>query len=219
MRARYDGLADWYEAQVSAGDAGPFTDCALRLLGELAGRGRQVALDIGCGTGVAAPTLRDLGWAPVGVDLSADQLRLAAPRLPVALADAASLPVRSGSVALACTLLTSTDIADFTGATREVRRVLEAGGRWVLVAVHPCFHGAHAERLADGTIRQHPGYRETGFSAQPPFNTGVRSRVGAWHRPLAELVDVPLSAGFVLDRIVEAGPGPMPGLLGLALSA
>ena len=73
--ARYDGLAEWYDENLR-GFTLRWTD-ALR---ELLGRGPGRCLDLGCGTGLHFPTLVELGWTTTGIDLSADQLRLAAAR-------------------------------------------------------------------------------------------------------------------------------------------
>ena len=70
-RARYDGLADWYEATLLGDPLVP--DTALRLLG--AGPGRL--LDVGCGTGFHTVRFAEAGWSVVGIDPSDDQLRLA----------------------------------------------------------------------------------------------------------------------------------------------
>ena len=70
--ARYDGLADWYDAEF----ARPAEDAraiALRLLGEGPGR----LIDVGCGTGAHTAAFEEHGWTAVGVDVSDDQLRLA----------------------------------------------------------------------------------------------------------------------------------------------
>ncbi|MGC4852330.1 hypothetical protein ACLQ24_02785 [Micromonospora sp. DT4] len=47
------------------------------------------------------------------------------------------------------------------------------------------------------------------------WNTsGVRARVGAWHVPLADLLNATLSAGLRAVRFAEAGPGGVPDLFG-----
>jgi SAM-dependent methyltransferase len=99
--AAYDEIADWYELEFLGGRAAdPARDDSDplgigRLLRDLLGEGSGICLDIGCGTGVYASRVSQLGWTPVGADLSAGMLRHARGRLPVAQADAGRLPVRT----------------------------------------------------------------------------------------------------------------------------
>src|SRR6476646_6938623 len=92
--ARYDGLADWYDARYVAG-AEPHQPGLLELLGP----GSGPCLDIGCGTGRNFETIRASGRSVVGLDFSADQLRLARTRTdgPLMVADAAVLPFADAS--------------------------------------------------------------------------------------------------------------------------
>ncbi|MCI0689315.1 MAG: methyltransferase domain-containing protein, partial [Sporichthyaceae bacterium] len=83
--AAYDEIADWYEHeflgnQVATGNSpsGSAEDDPLgisRALRQLLGHGSGTCLEIGCGTGIHASSVRELGWTPVGVDLSAGMLR------------------------------------------------------------------------------------------------------------------------------------------------
>src|SRR5215217_3599702 len=126
--ARYDGVADWYDEHVAWSTA-----AAAPLIARLAGRGSGWCLDVGCRTGIHLTALAETGWSVVGVDASADQLRVARRRAgPVVAglvrADAARLPFRAGSCPLVVSAFTHTDVDDFTNLAREARRVL--GGGW-----------------------------------------------------------------------------------------
>jgi predicted TPR repeat methyltransferase len=72
MRAAYDEIADWYEHEflgpqdTRAADPLEIDHCLRALLGP----GRGTCLEVGCGTGVHAATVRGLGWTPIGVDIS-----------------------------------------------------------------------------------------------------------------------------------------------------
>ncbi|WP_275295245.1 class I SAM-dependent methyltransferase [Amycolatopsis sp. La24] len=93
--AAYDEIADWYEEEfLRAQPVNPGASALRDLLGE----GSGVCLEIGCGTGVHADLVRELGWTPLGVDLSSGMLRHARARQPTAQADAARLPIRDRSV-------------------------------------------------------------------------------------------------------------------------
>jgi SAM-dependent methyltransferase len=216
--ARYDGLADWYDGVMrDPGDRAPLAVAAFELLSGLLGPGSGLILDIGCGTGLASVRVRELGYQPFGVDLSADQLRVAAQRLPVVQGDAAHLPVASGSLAAAYSTFVSSDLDDFAGAVAEAYRILRPGGRYVSVCVHPCFNGGYSRLGEDGTVVVRPGYLSPGYNPGQEFGSTIRSHVGAWHRPLAEVVGTFLAAGFQLESLAEGGPQPVPALLGIAV--
>lgn len=87
-----------------------------------------------------------LGRTPIGIDLSAGMLRHADGRLPVGRADAVRLPVRDGSVPAVIAMMVHTDLPDYPVVLREIARVLQPGGVFVHVGVHPCFCGGFADR-------------------------------------------------------------------------
>jgi SAM-dependent methyltransferase len=209
--ARYDAWAQWYESYVAADRQG-FTGRTGRVLAQILGRGTGPLLDLACGTGIFAPRLRDLGWTPAGLDLSPAQLGYARGRLPVAVADAARLPVRTGSMAAVTAVLCHTDNDDYAAACRAVRRVLRPGGVFAHVGVHPCFIGAFADRSDPEQVLVKPGYwqRERSFEAWSPH--GVRARVGATHLPVSELLNALTGAGLTIERVLEDG-GPVPDIL------
>jgi SAM-dependent methyltransferase len=138
-RAAYDEIADWYEREFLAGQrAGGGRSGADplgidRALEDLLGRGGGICLEVGCGTGVRAGRVRELGWTPVGVDLSAGMLRHARGRLVVAQADAERLPIRDAAVPAAIAVMVHTDMPAYPAVLGEVARVLRPGG--VLVHV------------------------------------------------------------------------------------
>src|SRR5690349_4353549 len=74
--AAYDAIADWYATEFLAAQAHTdpigVTAAVTALLGPApdGSPGGPTCLEIGCGTGVHAATVRALGWTPVGVDLS-----------------------------------------------------------------------------------------------------------------------------------------------------
>lgn len=212
-RARYDGFADWYDANI-----GPFADAAGRELLELLGDGPGRLLDLGCGSGINLPRLTDAGWSVTGVDLSADQLRLARLRAPAGVellrADATALPFADGAFdAIACALL-HTDVADFAAVCREAARVLKPGDRLAYVGIHPCFVGPFARNPPGEPPELHPGYRNTGWTTEG-FSDGIRRRAGARHVPLAELLNAFLGSDLRLTRVTEAEDEEFPTRIGL----
>jgi SAM-dependent methyltransferase len=217
--ARYDGLAEWYDGFIrAAGLSAVELDVLERLLGHGPGR----CLDLGCGTGVALPALAALGWTTVGVDVSADQLRVARERAQAAgaelvLADAAALPFEDSSFDAVASLVTHTDFEDASAVFAEAARVLRPGGRLVYAGVHPCFVAPTVQRRDDGPHLLHPGYRRRGWWHEAPGfrlgREGVRGRAGVNHLPLADFLNALLDAGLRPERFEEPGEDDYPLLL------
>lgn len=213
--ARYDGIAEWYDAFIRSVDHTPIV---LEALERLLGSGPGSCLDLGCGTGIAFPILSRLNWSIVGVDVSADQLAVASEPAHLtgavlAEGDAGRLPFGARSFDAVVSLLTHTDFDDLRAAVREASRVLRDGGRFVYVGIHPCFVNPSVERQPDGPSVLHPGYRRAGW--RPDARGDVRTRVGAHHLPLAELLNAVLDAGLRLDRVEEPGSDDPPLLIAL----
>ncbi|MFB4278259.1 class I SAM-dependent methyltransferase [Nonomuraea sp. MTCD27] len=213
---RYDGLADWYDelnASWAEGNRAPLLD--------LLGPGTGPCLDLGCGTGLNFPALRASGRTVVGLDHSADQLRLAGRRRAdgegLVRGDAAALPFADGSFASVVTLWVSTDMDDFARVLGEAARVLRPGGTLVYYGVHPCFTGPHSEDRPDGGRVIHPTYRVSGEHQPAPWwrEDGIRRRVGMWHLPLGELLTAFIAAGLAITRVVEPRNDPVPRALAL----
>jgi SAM-dependent methyltransferase len=210
----YDAHADWYNELMSPTSGGEYFERVHATLGELLGPGEGICLDVCCGTGAHASVAAELGWTPFGLDLSRGQLRHAAGRLPVVAADATALPLADASVPAAMCVLASTDVPDYAAVLKEVARVLAPGGRFVHLGVHPCFVGAFADWRERGRVVLDERYADRARTLDSWNPAGVRARVGAWHIPLADLLNAVVSAGLRLERTVEAGPGGVPELFG-----
>ena len=211
--ARYDGYADWYDANLA-----PYVEAAGRDLLALLGAGPGRCLDLACGTGVNLHRLTGAGSSVVEVDLSSDQLRRARDRAPTGVelvqADVTALPFADASFdAVACALL-HTDVDDFGAVCREAFRVLTDGGRMAYVGIHPCFVGPFARNPLGEPPELHPGYRNTAWTTEG-FSDGIRRRAGAKHVPLAELLNAFLGAGYLLERVFEAEDEEFPTRIGL----
>ena len=216
--ARYDGIADWYDAEFQPAPLESETWEALR---RLLGEGTGALIDVGCGTGAYAAGLAALGWDVTGGDVSEDMLRRArAKGVRAVQADAASLPFEDSSFDAAVSVFTNTDLDDLAAVVREIARVLRPGAPLVYVAVHPCFVGPHSVYDPEGGVPEfHAGwYRRVGRYDEAPGiwrGSGVRIRVGANHLPLGLFVQTFLDAGLQLERIEEPEEREYP--FGLAL--
>jgi SAM-dependent methyltransferase len=214
--AAYDEIADWYEEEFLATQGSPGEDPlgvgdALR---DLLGEGRGACLEIGCGTGIRAAAVRALGWAPVGIDLSAGMLRHAPGRLPVCRADAGRLPFRDSCIAAILSVMAHTDMPDYPAVLREAARILRPGGIFVHIGVHPCFCGGFADRSDPRAVVIRPGYRDGHWTKASWTDQGVRDKVGASHLPLPGLMHAFLDAGLTPERLCEGG-APTPVVLAL----
>lgn len=213
--AAYDEIADWYEREFLGGRADDPDPIGVgRALSDLLGEGEGTCLELGCGTGVHAARVRELGWRPVGVDLSAGMLRHARGRLPIAHADAERLPIRDASVGAAIAMMVHTDMPGYPAVLHEAARVLRPGGVFVHVGVHPCFCGGFADRADLDAVVIRPGYLDGHWTTASWTDQGVRDKVGATHWPLPGLLHAFLDAGLTLERLTEGG-GPTPAVLAL----
>jgi hypothetical protein len=103
-----------------------------------------------------------------------------------------------------------TDVAEYRPILDEVARVLEPGGRFVHIGVHPCFCGGFADRTDPQAIAIRPGSRDRSWTPESWTNQGIRDKVGASHVPDAELLNTVLGAGFELQHVSEGGePTPI----------
>lgn len=216
MAAVYDEIADWYEERFLSDQRTTGHDPLGidRAVTDLLGGGSGVCLEIGCGTGIHAAHVRQLGWTPVGVDVSGGMLRHARGRLPAAQADARRLPVRDGSVPAVVAVMVHTDMPDYPAVLREVARVLRPGAVLVHVGVHPCFCGGFADRGDPDAVVIRPGYLDGHWTMESWTDQGIRDKVGASHWPLPELMQTFLDAGLTLERFAEGGT-PTPIVLGV----
>jgi ubiquinone/menaquinone biosynthesis C-methylase UbiE len=212
-RPRYDGHADWYDEH-ARGQVGSGAEMFVSMLGPGSGR----CLDLACGTGAYFDAIRSTGRVVVGVDISADQLRVAARRgSALVRADASGLPFADASFDVVAAFWMSTDVDEFTGVVHEAARVLVPGGTFFVHGVHPCFNGPCVEMREDGAVVVHPTYRDAGRHESSPWWSpgGIRQRIGMVHLPLADLINAIVDAGLTVTRVAESGGQPVPNALTL----
>ncbi len=148
--------------------------------------GRNV-LDLGCGTGRHTAALAGRGASVTACDLTTAMLIRARTKvgrgvtgwLRVALPG--PLPFADDSFALAVMGLVIEHIAPLEATLREVRRVLEPGGRCLISALHP------------DLTRQ----GQTARFIDPV--TGVRQPIITLHREVDDMIAIARSAGLALE--------------------
>ena len=215
-RVRYDGVAEWYEGFRPA-----LTPEELDALQRMLGRGSGRCLDVGCGTGLATTAVAELGWSAVGIDLSEDMLEAAHGRgLEVVHGSGDALPFAGETFDAAVSILTHTDLDDFSGAIRETARVLRPEAPLVYIGGHPCFIGPHSLFLAgEGVPALDPGYRAArrydGSAPGVANPEGLRARVGGVHLPLDVFLAAFLEAGLRIERFEELGSRDYPHMVAL----
>lgn len=211
-KSRYDGYADWYDAW-NKPNAERNAPEVLGLLGD----GDGLCLDLGCGAGHYLDALTSSGRTVIGLDRSADQLRLARTRSRhVVQGDGAALPFADRAFATIAMLWISTDVDDFTSVLTEASRVLRPGGLLLFYGAHPCFNGPHIQWLEDGGVIAHPTYRLAGWHPEAEWwGTVVRHRVGMRQHTLAEVLNAFISTGLIIEHVAEPGDRAVPNTLSI----
>jgi len=136
VRSMFDAIAPRYDlvnCLMTFGLDSPWRRRTIELLGTSRD---AVVLDVGCGTGDLARSLRRQGQRSVGIDLSLGMLAAARTGgAPLLQADAAALPLRAGAADGAVSGFAVRNFADLSGVLKELGRVVRPGGRLALLEV------------------------------------------------------------------------------------
>jgi SAM-dependent methyltransferase len=175
-RSPFDAVAAYYDAGRPGYPDGLYAALETAA-GPLAG---ALVLDAGAGTGIATRQLAARGARAIALDVGEQMLRRAQARNPATtcvLADGNALPIRSGSIDLAC-FAQSWHWFDPDRASWEVARVLRPGGHWAAwwsyawADGEPWFesHQRLMESACPGWRRHH---RNTDWSQESIAHTGL----------------------------------------------
>ena len=180
-------------------------------------------LDIGCGNGVLARRLAELGAHVVANDFSSELIKLAKARgqasgspITYSLVDAtdedALLALGEGQFdAITCTMAIM-DMPTLVPMFRAVRRLLAKEGRFVFSTMHPAFNSnnpifVQEKGDKDGVLYTQYAVKITAYIDQPPTKgTGAPNEPTPhyyYHRPLHELLGLAFEAGLILDGLEE----------------
>ncbi len=192
----------------------------LQLLNAQAG---EAVLDAGCGNGVMARRLAQLGASVTAFDFSDDMLRLARLRgapaegaieylLLDATEETALLTLGAQRFdAIVCTMALM-DIPVIEPLFAAASKLLRAEGRFVFATMHPAFNSnnpvfLHEKEDIDGSVKEHYGLKLRAYLDLPPVKgagaPGEPTPHYYYHRTLGELLGAAFSAGFVLDGLLE----------------
>ena len=205
--ARYDAVADFYEAGWTDSYDDPATAALFALLGPVA---ELRVLDVACGHGRITRELARRGARVTAVDVSdalLEKARVVEAREPLGIeyvhADISSSPRLSGPFDAATCSFGLSDIDDLDGAISSVARALAPGGRFVCSLLHPCFAGAGE---VSGSWPARSKYSDERWWTAEGARSTLRRAVGANHRMLSTYVNTFREHGFGLDAMAEPPP-------------
>jgi SAM-dependent methyltransferase len=213
-RSLWEEQAGWWQQGFTDGADPEYEEQILPLIDRHLVGSRRI-LDIGCGEGQAARRLTALGSEVIGLDPTRAQLQLARERAggpAYAHAIAEALPCRSRSFDAVVMCLVIEHIEEHEAAIREVARVLEPGGRFLLLLNHPLLQAPGSGWIDDHILeeqywrigpylRDDAGIDEVAPGVNLPF----------MHRPLSRYIHVMGEVGLLIDDMDE--PPPPPGFL------
>ncbi len=171
----------------------------IRLAGDVAG---LEILDAGCGSGPLMEALRAQDAVVSGFDLSPAMVELARERLgadsDVRVADlGAPLPYSDEAFDLVVASLSLHYVEDWASTLSELRRVLRPGGRLVVSIIHPTVYAI--------VYPEADYFALTQYSEDYDFGDGT-VWMTYWHRPLQDVINTFIDAGFAIKRVTEPPP-------------
>ncbi|MGA8845029.1 MAG: class I SAM-dependent methyltransferase [Nocardioides sp.] len=171
----------------------------IRLAGEVAG---LEVLDAGCGSGPLSAALHAKGAIVSGFDLSPAMVELARERLgqgaDVRVADLGGpLPYPDNAFDLVVASLSLHYVKDWASALAELRRVLKPGGRLTVSIIHPMIY---AIVYPDADY-----FALTKYSEDYDYDDRT-IWMTYWHRPLQDVLNTFIDAGFGIKRLTEPPP-------------
>ena len=202
----WDGLADWWEEEVESDPA--YADDVQPVLDTLLAGLEGPSIDLGCGNGRLAGHLPAPAY---GCDSSfrlvrsarAGGLAVVRSRLP----DLRWLRPESMGSAVACLVLEH--LPDAGAFFAAAHRVVRTDGALVVVSNHPAYTSTGAGPVADdsdGEVLWRWGtYLLDSIAAEPAGSGSIVFH----HRPMAAVLNAASGAGWQLDRMIEAGAGPL----------
>ncbi|MBY0372034.1 class I SAM-dependent methyltransferase [bacterium] len=200
----YDAMADAYAQKNTQGAFNEFFErpSTLALLPDVSGKS---VLDLGSGPGGLASALADRGAKVTGVDGSEAMLAIARKRLGTR-ATFHLVNIESGlglfaspTFDLVASSLTLHYLADLPAVAREIARVLKPGGQLVFSMHHPLMDFALSTSGNYFTCERVVDRWEIGEETH---------EVSFYRRPLSEILQAFIQAGFTLEQFSEGTVTP-----------
>jgi ubiquinone/menaquinone biosynthesis C-methylase UbiE len=172
-------------------------------------------LDAGCAEGYLSRALAQAGALATGIDSSTALINAARAKaiddgLPATfdVGSVYELPYTDNAFDLIVCNHVINDLEDPAKPIREFGRVLRAGGRLVILMLHPCFYNRHTERDQNTNGLLGSSYFEVRSIEQPFLVDGLTSPVTnrAWFRPLEYYMEQLRSSGFLVTALTEPHP-------------
>lgn len=198
QNTNYDDFAEAYTTENEGSFINAYYErpAMLKLAGDVSNRR---ILDAGCGSGPLAEALIERGAVVAGFDASKEMIRFAKKRLgegpELLVADLAQpLPFADDSFDDAVASLVFHYLEDWVEPLKEIRRVLQPGGRLIMSVNHPI--------VCPWTNPGTDYFKPTRYSDEHTFN-GQPGVLTYWHRPLHAMTDAFAEAGFQIEVISE----------------
>jgi SAM-dependent methyltransferase len=210
----WSDLTDWWLDEI---DGDPAYDAVVTpmLIDILEPESGRTYLDIGCGEGRIMRALADHGSRAIGVELN---LGLADRAAETGSVVSGLLPnlgfLRDDAVDGVVCVLVVEHIEDHRHLLTELARVVAPGGVFALVMNHPFWTAPGSTPItdADFEVLWRPGsYFEPGSSLE----RAGEQQIVFYHRSTGDLLEAAASAGWSLERLVEAPHHEFPDQAGI----
>jgi len=208
-RTLWEQHSQWWVDEFTGGVDPEYEEQIIPLAVDLLGRCARV-LDAGTGEGQCARALREIGVAVAAMDPAFAQLQVVADRdgdMMLLQGAFESLPIADQAVdgVLAC--LVFEHVPDHVPAVAEIARVLQPGGRFLLVLNHPLMQTPESGWVIDHILDEQ--YWRVG----PYLDVAVAEEELApgvvlpfVHRPLSQYVNALADHGLLIERMEEFEP-------------
>ena len=209
--ALWEQHAAWWQEEFTDGADPEYEEQVLPLIEAFLHGARRV-LDVGCGEGQVSRRIAGLGVDVVGLDPTEAQIRVAhqrggRARFIRARSEQIPCPPASFDAVVLCLALEHVD--PFEPAIAEVARVLEPGGLFLLLLVHPFLQSPGSGWVEDLNSDDHfwriGSYLKDDVSVDEVV-PGVQLQFA--HRPLSRYVHAMGHAGLFIEDMVEPPPPP-----------